>query len=184
MLQRSSPFVFSSANSILSGRPKGEEILNCLMDRLKDEEDGTVVPLDFSRIEFLDISCADEFLTKLLLRIRSGELEDRFVFIRNANPSVRETVQAVLQLRKLAILFCDETGVEILGELKTPIRETLEVLLERKRLTSGELAKALSKNVNIACNRLNVLQRMGLVCRVREDSLPGGGRQYRYESIF
>lgn len=184
MLRKSSPFVFSSANSILSGRPKGEEILDRLMDHLKAEEVGTVVPLDFSRIEFLDISCADEFLTKLLLRIRSGELEGRFVFIRDANPSVRETLQAVLQLRGLAALSGDEEAVEILGELKMPIRETLEVLLDKKRLTSVELARALNKNVNIACNRLNALQRMGLIYRLREDALPVGGRQYRYESIL
>ncbi|MFQ6094499.1 MAG: hypothetical protein ACE5OR_17800 [bacterium] len=184
MLKQASPFVFSSDDPILTGRPRGEEILDSLMDYLKGSESDRAFPLDFSNVEFLDISCADEFLTKLLLRIRSGELETRFVFVQNANLSVKETLQAVLQLRGIAILMKDNGGVEILGEIKRPIREALEILIERKRVTSAELAEALNKSVNIACNRLNLLQRMGLACRLREDSLPGGGRRYYYESIL
>ena len=67
--------------------------------------------------------------------------------------------------------------------LKTPIREALDVVLSRKKGTSSEFAHALHKNINIACNRLNALQKMGLVCRVRDGSVPGGGRQFFYESI-
>ena len=62
--------------------------------------------------------------------------------------------------------------------LKTPIREALDVVLTRKKGTSSEFAHALRKNINIACNRLNALQKMGLVCRVRDGSVSGGGRQF------
>ena len=51
------------------------------------------------------------------------------------------------------------------------------------KLPGHEFAEALSKNINIACNRLNALQKMGLVCRVRDGSVDGGGRQFYYESI-
>ncbi len=72
----------------------------------------------------------------------------------------------------------------LLGDLKTPIREALDVMLARKRVTSSEIAEALGKNINIACNRLNALQRMGLVCRVKDASVQGGGRQFIYEAIL
>lgn len=184
MLNLTSPFVFETSNGILSGRDRGEALLGQLMDHLRHVAADAVTPLDFSKVSFIDISCADEFLSKLLMRIGSGELGNRFAFIENANDSVRETLEAVLKLRDLAALFKNADGsVVVLGVLKTPIRETLDVVLEKKKGTSSEFAEALRKNINIACNRLNALQKMGLVCRVRDGSVDGGGRQFYYESI-
>ena len=184
MLNETPPFVFEAPSGILSGRERGEELLDRLMDHMRSCEPDGVTPLDFSDISFMDISCADEFLSKLLMRIGSGELGNRYAYIQVANLSVRETLEAVLQLRGLAALIRNEAGeVEILGSLKTPIREALDVVLEKKQGTSSEFAEALRKNINIACNRLNALQKMGLICRVRDGSVPGGGRQFFYESI-
>jgi predicted transcriptional regulator len=105
------------------------------------------------------------------------------VFIQNANPSIRETIEAVLRLRGLTALLKEDQRVVVVGDLKRPMRETLDVLIQKKQVTSSDVASALDKNVNIVCNRLNALQRLGLVCRVRDGSVPGGGRQYYYESI-
>ncbi|MBT7583900.1 MAG: hypothetical protein HN558_00050, partial [Gemmatimonadetes bacterium] len=123
-------------------------------------------------------------LNKLLLRLRSGEMGSRYVYIKVANTSVRETIEAVLQLRELAVLYRSGDQIELLGMLKRPMREALDVLLERKCATSAEVSDVLNKNVNIVCNRLNALQRMGLVCRLRDGSVAGGGRQYYYVSIL
>ena len=184
-VSRGAPYIFQAEQGILSGRPKGADLLEALMAHLQQYEDRTVVPLDFEQVQFVDVSCADEMLNKLLLRLRSGELKDRFVFIVSANASVRETLEAVLQLRDLAVLAEDEGGqVHLLGALKRPIREALDVLLERKSATSAEVSEQIDKNVNIVCNRLNALQRLGLVCRLRDGSVVGGGRQYFYVSIL
>ena len=184
VLHRSPPFLVPAPNAILTGRSIGEEILDRLMEYLRTVEFDSVIPLDFNEVEFIDISCADEFLSRLLMRIGSGELGTRYVFIQGANPSVRETMEAVLKLRGLTALLKQEEGVIIMGELKRPMKEALEVLINRKQATSSDLAGVLDKNLNIVCNRLNVLQRLGLVCRVREGSVSGGGRQYYYESIL
>ncbi len=184
MPEQTPPFVFETPTGILSGRDRGEVLLNELMAFMQTADDDAVTPLDFASVSFIDISCADELLCKLLMRIGSGELGNRFTFIQNANDSVRETFEAVLKLRDLAALFKDDEGdIHVLGVLKTPIREALDVVLMRKKGTSSEFAHALHKNINIACNRLNALQKMGLVCRVRDGSVPGGGRQFFYESI-
>ena len=184
MPNQTSPFVFEASSGILTGRDRGEALLDQLMDHMQAAASDAVTPLDFSGVSFIDISCADEFLTKLLMRIGSGELGNRFAYIQNANDSVRETFEAVLKLRNLAALFRNEEGdVQVLGTLKTPIREALDVVLRKKKGTSSEFAEALKKNINIACNRLNALQKMGLVCRVRDGSVAGGGRQFYYESI-
>lgn len=179
------PFVFSAEQTILSGRPKGGELLEMLMAHILEAPEHSVTALDFSHIRFMDVSCADEMLNKLLLRLRSGEMGKRYVYLRGMNTSLRETIEAVMQLRELSALAREDgSRVELLGALKRPMREALEALLERKCVTSGELSTVLDKNVNIVCNRLNALQRMGLVCRLRDGSVEGGGRQYYYVSLL
>jgi len=175
---------FGAQQGILSGRPRGAELLEDLMGYLLRGPDNAATPLDFTQVSFIDVSCADEMLIKLLLRLRSGEMGSRYVYIKVANTSVRETIEAVLQLRELAVLYRSEDQIELLGMLKRPMREVLDVLLERKCATSAEVSGVLNKNVNIVCNRLNALQRMGLVCRLRDGSVAGGGRQYYYVSIL
>ena len=105
----------------------------------------SATPLDFSRVSFLDVSCADEMLNKLLLRLASGEIGHRYVYIAGANISVRETIAAVLHLRELAALYKNGDHVEVLGVIKTPMREVLEVLLAHKCATSAEISDALGK---------------------------------------
>ena len=175
---------FTVEQGILSGRPKGAELLDYLMGHLLRGPDNAATALDFTQVSFIDVSCADEMLNKLLLRLRSGEMGSRYVYVVEANTSVRETIEAVLQLRELSVLYRDGDRIELLGMLKRPMREALDVLLERKCATSAEVSDALAKNVNIVCNRLNALQRMGLVCRLRDGSVAGGGRQYYYVSIL
>ena len=184
MLEQHPSYVLPAPEGILSGRNRGDELLDQLTDHLRSTGPDGVTPLDFSRVNFIDISCADECFTKLLLRIGSGEIGSRYVFVRNANESVTETLEAVLKLRGMAALCETAEGVRLVGDLKTPIREALEVMLEIKRGTSSEIAQSLGKNINIACNRLNALQRMGLVCRVKDARVEGGGRQFIYESIL
>ena len=134
MPEQTPPFVFETPTGILSGRDRGEVLLNQLMAFMQTADNDAVTPLDFANVSFIDISCADELLCKLLMRIGSGELGNRFTFIQNANDSVRETFEAVLKLRDLAALFKDDEGdIHVLGVLKTPIREALDVVLTQKK---------------------------------------------------
>ena len=182
-LHHAPAYFFAGEQGILSGRPRGAELLEELMEHLRRGPTDAATPLDFSGVSFMDVSCADEMLNKLLLRLTSGEIGHRYVYLTEANISVRETIAAVLQLRDLAALYKDGERVEMLGVLKTPMREVLDVLLAHKCATSAEISAALGKNINIVCNRLNALQRLGLVCRLRDGSVAGGGRQFYYVSI-
>lgn len=175
-------FALASGEGILSGRPRGAELLAAAMAHLERVPDPSATPLDFGGVSFIDVSCADELLNKLLRRLRSGELGGRCVFVREANPSVAETIETVLRLRELSVLARRGEEVVVLGELGRPMREVLEVLLRHKALTSAQLAAALGKNTNIICNRLNALQRLGLACRLQDGT--AGGRRYSYVSVL
>jgi hypothetical protein len=152
------------------------------MVHLEAAPDPSATPLDFAGVSFIDVSCADELFNKLLRRLRSGELGGRYVFVRDANPSVAETIETVLRLRGLSALARSGPEVMVLGDLGRPMREALEVLLRHKALTSAQLAAALGKNTNIVCNRLNALQRLGLACRLPDGA--AAGRRYFYVSIL
>lgn len=176
------PFSLARGETILSGRPRGAELLAAVMGQLQDAPDPSATPLDFSGVSFIDVSCADELLNKLLRRLRSGELGGRYLFVQGANPSVAETIETVLRLRQLSVLARQGEEAVVLGDLGRPMREALEVLLQHKALTSAQLAAALGKNTNIVCNRLNALQRLGLACRLPDGTT--GGRRYYYVSIL
>lgn len=176
------PFAVAAGETILSGRPRGAELLAAVMVHLQGAPDPSATPLDFSGVSFVDVSCADELLNKLLRRLRSGELGGRFLFLQGANPSVAETVETVLRLRDLSMLARLGEEIVVLGDLARPSREALEVLLRHKALTSAQLALVLGKNTNIVCNRLNALQRQGLACRLPDGT--AGGRRYSYVSIL
>lgn len=181
-LQTTPAFSLGGGGAILSGRPRGAQLLEAVVNHVQMAADPSATPLDLSGIAFIDVSCADELLNKLLRRLGSGELGGRFVFLDGANASVTETVETVLRLRELCVLARQGSEVRVLGELARPLRQALEVLVQRKALASGELAAALGKNTNIACNRLNALQRQGLACR--QPDAGGGGRRYTYVSIL
>lgn len=176
------PFCIAGGDAILSGRPRGAELLAAVMVHLQGAPDLSATPLDFSGVSFIDVSCADELLNKLLRRLRSGELGGLYLFLQGANPSVAETIETVLRLRDLSVLAKVGEEVMVLGELGRPSREALEVLLQHKALTSTQLAVALGKNTNIVCNRLNALQRQGLACRLPDGT--AAGRRYSYVSIL
>ena len=74
-IHRGVPFVFQAEQGILSGRPKGAALLEALMAHLQLSQDNTAIALDFEQVQFVDVSCADEMLNKLLLRLRLIEFK-------------------------------------------------------------------------------------------------------------
>lgn len=169
--------------AILSGRPRGGQLRAEAAQRLRREPEPCLLPLDFTGVGFMDVSCADELLEGLLSEVLGGGFGERRLVGQGMNASVRDTADAVLRLRDRALLVREGEGAAVLGHLQPPLRQALTAVLEHGRITSPRLAEALGRNLNIACNRLNALQRQGLVWRWRDNSSSGGGRQYSYESL-
>lgn len=177
------PHAVGGSATILSGRPRGAQLRQAVVERLHLEPAPCLLPLDFSGVAFVDVSCADELLEGTLREVLAGGFGERRLVAQGMNASARDTVDAVLRLRERALLVRQADGVSVLGRLQEPLRQALEAVLEHRRITSSGLAEVLDRNLNIACNRLNALQRQGLVWRCRDHSSSGGGRQYSYESL-
>src|SRR5947209_10505872 len=108
---------------ILNGREIGAELREQILAHIQSHGFEKLYYLDFSSVEFLDFSGADELIRGLLdeLTARRGGL--RNVVIHGMSPAVRENIAAVLELRKAVCLTQDgRETMDVLGPLSAPLR--------------------------------------------------------------
>ena len=185
MLKRQKPYVVKGASDILSGREEGKGLAEKALKHLESLEPNSVVPLDFSKARFMDFSCADEFLTKVLRRITSGELGTRYIVLQGMSPTLEENVVAALTLRDIACPKITKDGsVELIGKISTELIDTYKLAARKGRITARDVV-AIAPRVGISAisNRLTKLQKMGLLLRTKEFGGEAGGRQFVYESV-
>jgi len=99
--------------------------------------------LDFSDIELLDLSCADEVVAKLLLTAASGAT--CFVVLRGLREDQHEAIEHVLTHHRLAVAAVPPDGVEprLLGWVTPDARAAFGCITDRGPLTAAGLARAL-----------------------------------------
>lgn len=188
-LRRESPLgvLATSEQKILNGREIGARLFDKIVRQLEQLRSECVVPLSFNGIEFLDYSCADEFLGRLVRRIRSGELEGKFVVIQEASVSVLENIEMALKERDYCCPVLDDAGrIHIVGKVSEPLLRTYRFALERRTVTTGDVQEHFRHEnlaTSAASNRLVALCKMGLLYKVQEGPSDHGGRQYVYEAV-
>jgi len=92
-------FSFREYGENLGTRPLGKRVRERLMPLLEQDER---VVLDFTGVNVVSNSFADECIAKLLLTMPLAELKSRTTF-RGLNPIASESVLTALQRRHLAI---------------------------------------------------------------------------------
>jgi hypothetical protein len=124
-------------------RPTGAAIRNRIQAALAHSDCHTAL-LDFSDIELLDLSCADEVVAKLLLD--DGERGVRFVVLSGLREDQHEAIEHVLTTHRLAVaaMPCGEhPPLLLLGWVTADARAAFAFLCERGALLAAELAGAL-----------------------------------------
>jgi hypothetical protein len=100
--------------------------------------------LDFSDVELLDLSCADEVVAKLLLD--DGERGTRFVVLSGLREDQHEAIEHVLTTHRLAVAAvpCGEhPAPRLLGWVTADARAAFAFVCERGVLLAADLAGAL-----------------------------------------
>ena len=165
-------------------RETGKRMREALEERLQTESPGELIILDFKGVGILDYSCADEIVAKLISRLNAGEYGDRYLLLRGLNPTQKENIEVALERKHLAALFLNEEKKwEVLGVLNNYLKETLDEVMTKGRMTARDLADAAELEINTSSTRLANLYKLQLVQR-REELLSEGGRQFVYESIL
>jgi hypothetical protein len=125
-------------------RPTGAAIRSRIQETLA-ESDCLTTLLDFSGIELLDFSCADEVVAKLLLSDdgRGG----RFVVLQGLREDQREAIEHVLTHHRLAVAAVapghEHESPRLLGWVTPDGRLAFGCLCERGAASASEVAAAL-----------------------------------------
>jgi len=98
--------------------------------------------LDFSEIELVDLSCADEVVAKLLMA-EVGPV--RFVVLAGLREDQHEAIEHVLTHHRLAVAAVphDSSGPRLLGWVTSDARSAFACICERGPMGADEVAAAL-----------------------------------------
>ena len=150
-------------------RPSGEKIRQRVERDMEKEPAGAVVALDFSKIGIIDYSCADEIIAKLVSRLLSGEYGDKYLLLSGLNENQKENIEVALERKDLAITAEMKGGARVvLGTLNNYLKDTLEFVAKKKKVTSKELSDAKKIEPNTSGTRLLNLFKKRLVKRMEE----------------
>ncbi len=163
-------------------RPSGQVIRERIERDIAGEGDGEVIALDFSKIGIIDYSGADEIVAKLISRLLSGEYGDKYITLTGLNENQRENIEVALERKDLAVMAEMQDGEKILlGSLNNYLKETLNLILKKGRITAKELSESMKLEANTSGTRLLNLHKKRLVKRIEE--IVAGGKVWLYEKI-
>ena len=143
-------------------RPTGAAVRDRIEAALAESDCATAL-LDFSDIELLDFSCADEVVAKLLLADRGG----RVVVLQGLTEDQHEAIEQVLIHHRLAIVAVGagdgECMPRLVGWATADAREAFECICDRGALSPVQLALALGWSEVKGLEAMQALRLHGLV---------------------
>ena len=171
-----------NGSSDLVTRPSGQAIRERIEKDIAKEGDRAVISLDFSKIGVIDYSCADEIVAKLVSRLLGGEYGDKYILLTGLNENQKENIEVALERKGLAIMAKTRNNKKILlGNINNYLKQTLDLILEKDKITAKELSEAMKLEANTSGTRLLNLHKKRLVRRT--DEIVNGGRVWIYESV-
>ncbi len=163
-------------------RQSGQIMRNRIERDIQKEKDGEIIALDFSKIGIIDYSCADEVVAKLISRLLSGEYGDKYIVLTGLNENQKENIEVALERKELAVIADMKDGKQVLlGSLNNYLKETLNLIVKKSKITASELSKIMKLEANTSGTRLLNLHKKRLVKRI--DEIRNGGRVWIYEKI-
>ncbi len=171
-----------NGSSDLVTRQSGQVIRERIERDIERERNGSVIALDFSKIGVVDYSCADEIVAKLISRLLGDEYGDKYIVLTGLNENQKENIEVALERKDLAVpaQMRDRSRV-LVGNLNNYLQKTLDLIVKKGRITSGELSRTLKLPANTSGTRLLNLYKKRLVKRL--DEMRNGGRVWVYEKI-
>jgi hypothetical protein len=164
---------------VFSTRERGTELRRQIEAALEQVGLGEPLILDFSGVELISFSVADEVVGKLLADRAAGALGDRAIMLAGANEDVLDPIVRSLRRRDVVGAHLEEGGSVRLLAAPVHLQATFEAAQARGKFRSTELAADLGIAVSACNNRLKPLLAAGLLDR--EARAGGRGREFVYQ---
>jgi hypothetical protein len=162
----------------LATRSKGRAIRAELEDQISQERPDDVVIIDFTGLEAMTISLADEFLGRFYTSVASGDISASLVLLTGLNEENLATVSICLERRELAAAAIIN-GEPVLVGAPAYLAETYMQAVTLGSFTALDLADKLAVSAQNMNNRLKRLVEAGAVRRRRIAS-SRGGKEFMY----
>lgn len=164
--------------SNLVTRPTGAAVRTEIETQVAALEGRTLTVIDFSNVNLLDFSCADEIVAKLLLRFGGGPscaddavpppTHDGYFIFRGLHDAHLDAIETVLERHGLALVAESEGGAQLVGTIDEGERRAWEEVGRLGSAAAEELARVIGTSVDDARSRLDSLERRRLVMRLEE----------------
>ncbi|WP_162788527.1 STAS-like domain-containing protein [Amycolatopsis albispora] len=135
--------------------------------------------IDFTGVDAMTISFADEFLGKFYVAVATGDVAVSAVLLRGLNEETLETMQICLDRRELMAATVDGDEIHLIAAPEH-LDETYRHAVALRRFRAGELSERLGVTLQNVNNRLKRLVSSGTL--KREKSIPSnrGGKEFVY----
>lgn len=157
-------------------RVKGEAAYAVLAAQLENLPEGECLVLDFPDNQLMDGSFADEAIVRLAEAVAANQFGQRRFVLKGLTTDSIDNLTGAIQRRKIkpAVIHVSKSlNWKVIGHIEPSLREVLEMLSTRDRLTAPELVQELNLALNTANNRLKRLHDQGLIQREYEVSEKG-----------
>lgn len=153
-----------------------------LLQMLESAPPGSLIPIDFSDVRVAS-AAARRLLKRPILRLRAGELADRYVVLEDLGES-EDNVSIMLRDENLPMVERTNSGPRLLGSPDVAVDQTWSFLAARPVSTASEVKEALAlTSISSATNRLTSLAKLCLARRIDQRTVPGGGREFVYSAV-
>lgn len=160
-----------SANlySNLVTRPTGRAVRTQIELLLKDTDRALTV-IDFTHVQMIDFSCADEVIAKLML----SQEEDRetYFVVRGMTEDHWHAIEQVLEHHGLAIVVERGDGVELRGVLDDLEVRAWNAMKRRRRVSARQLAADLGEPEHAVAVAVERMWQRRLIARRDDQFMP------------
>ena len=160
--------------SNLVTRPTGAAVRTAIEQQVSEVGASVVTTIDFSQVNLLDFSCADEIVAKLLLRYAGDDGLPGFLTFRGIHEGHIDPIETVLERHALALVSWHEGAAELFGHVDDDERLHWEAVRDHGPVWAYSLAPILAVSETSVEQQLERLRGRRLIMR-REDgyAVPG-----------
>jgi hypothetical protein len=168
----------------LVSREVGHRVRDTVEAQILGLPEETIVLLDFSGVDIVDFTGADECVQKLMSRLCQGEYGQLYVVLQHTTPTQEHNLVLALERRRVVVWLIDATmALRQLGDLNPWVQRVLDYVMAHPGATARSCANALGLNPGDVSAALGVCYKAHLLRRSNV-RLEAGGREFVYTPLL